>query len=845
MEKIPVVLAGDADYLPFVYVTIYSILKNRKSSCFVSFIILVPGGTGTISNQTQWEFDHYEINYIEIPEQWFADSPLTIGHITRPTYYRLLIPDLLPECDKCLYLDADLLVCGDIMELYQVDVSGNYLAAGLGIDIFFTEEYERSLADYLKLPSAVSYFNAGVLVMNLADMRVAGLTGQFVECSKKGWQCQDQDVLNICCYGKIRRLHLKYNVYSSAYSYEIRQMETRFSRKELEEGLGNPYIIHYAAGSTKPWYNLNASKAQEWWQTARSALPQRLYKRIYDKAVAHTSHYQVPDLIPKFDYYHRIIIFGCGQAGQFLYSFLEQRRPGKIAAFWDNNPQKQTQAFGHVPVTAPEAKKDSDVCVIISCQSGAEEVRKQLAGLGFTDREMAVYKSGSLDRWFAINEEYRNQRTKEIYHDLRSHGMREQKTKTVSVIVPVYKGSRYLCGLFQMMEENWTTANRTESVSIQLVLVNDYPQEKLQTDSRWVRHITWKEVVNRKNSGIHFSRVQGFLHSDGEYILFLDQDDRISPVYIMEQLKALGEHDFVICNGKQRSSLIYHNREELVRAVDPLQYLQGCNRIVSPGQVLLKRAAVPEEWLEHILHHNGADDYFLWILLFQKHAKAAISDKVLYWHFLSDSSTSRDWKGMDASVYEMTDLLLKVECLTPEEAESIRNSREIPVEYQRLSEEACRKEQAYKRLLEQWMKLRDLHISPVRFFRETGIRTIAVYGAGAFGKHLYYELRGSGIHIACFLDKKQKDGPAGSEIKTVCPGEPFGPVDAIVVTPVMEYERIRSQLSQLYGDFTGEIISIGTVLWNADCVLMSEEDQTGPFVLTQAETGEDCGTAIH
>ena len=824
MEKIPVVLAGDAEYLPFVYVTIYSILKHRINDSFLSFFILVPEGTEIPGESMQWEFENYEIHHTEIAETYFSDSPLTIGHITKPTYYRLLIPDLLPEYDKCIYLDADLLVFGDIMELYRTDVSGNYLAAGLGIDIFFTKEYERSLADYLQLPSAVSYFNAGVLVMNLADMRAAGLTGQFVECSRKGWQCQDQDVLNICCYGKTKILHLKYNVYSAGYSYEMKQMETRFSREELEEGLAHPFIIHYAAGSTKPWYNLNAVRAEIWWQTAGSALPEQLYKNIHEKAAVHTGSYRASDLIPKFDYYHKIIIFGCGQAGKLLYSFLEQRQPGKITAFWDNNPKKHNQTYGHIPVTGPQAKKESDVCVLIACQRGADEVRKQLAGLGFSDRETAVYKSGSLELWFAMNDEYRCQRAREIYDDLGSHGLQRQKIKTVSVIVPVYRGSRYLAGLFQMMETNWMNANKAESVSIQLVLVNDYPQEKLHTDSRWAQHITWKEVVNRKNSGIHYSRVQGFLHSDGDYILFLDQDDRISPVYIREQLRMLGENDFVICNGRQRSSLIYQNREELVRAADPGQYRQGFNRIVSPGQVLLKRTAVPAEWLEHIIRHNGADDYYLWLLLFWKQAKAGISDKVLYWHYLSDSSTSRDWKGMDLSVYEMADLLLKEGCLAPEEAEKIRNSREVPAEYRRLSTEACRREQVYKGLLELWMKLRDRHISLAGFFHGMGIRTIAVYGAGIFGKHLYYELQGSGVHISYFLDRQQDGKPAEAGMRMIYPGDPAGPVDAIIVTPVMEYEQIKEQLRGLYADFTGEIISIETVLWNADCALMSEED---------------------
>ena len=125
--------------------------------------------------------------------------------------------------------------------------------------------------------------------------------------------------------------------------------------------------------------------------------------------------------------------------------------------------------------------------------------------------------------------------------------------RKVSVIIPIYKGNSFISHLAYMLEENWKSVNKIEPVSIEMVLVNDFPDEKLEIKDRLMENISWIEVTNKQNSGIHFSRAQGLLHSSGDYVLFLDQDDIISPVYIREQIAELGAADAIICNGKNRN----------------------------------------------------------------------------------------------------------------------------------------------------------------------------------------------------------------------------------------------------------------------------------------------------
>ena len=107
--------------------------------------------------------------------------------------------------------------------------------------------------------------------------------------------------------------------------------------------------------------------------------------------------------------------------------------------------------------------------------------------------------------------------------------------KRVSVVVPVFKGNPYIPKIVHMLEENWKTANREEKTEVEVIFVNDYPEETLEVEVQKDMKISWQIVENGQNHGIHFSRVQGLLCAKGDYILFLDQDDEISPVYVREQ----------------------------------------------------------------------------------------------------------------------------------------------------------------------------------------------------------------------------------------------------------------------------------------------------------------------
>jgi lipopolysaccharide biosynthesis glycosyltransferase len=115
--------------------------------------------------------------------------------------------------------------------------------------------------------------------MNLNLIRKDGLSEKLVSTIKYGikgkrsFKFPDQDVLNKVCFGRIKFLGPKYNLYAwlpskVKSSQEIRKnLENFFGKEQVEEACTNPCIVHFAG--PKPWINTSLSYADEWWEYTR------------------------------------------------------------------------------------------------------------------------------------------------------------------------------------------------------------------------------------------------------------------------------------------------------------------------------------------------------------------------------------------------------------------------------------------------------------------------------------------------------------------------------------------------------------------------------------------------
>lgn len=262
---IPIILSADNNYALFIYTTMLSILRSSKIETMYDFYIMVPQEFSidkiNLINTLKQKYD-CKINFIKMKEK-FSDVKMQISHITIPTYYRLLAGDLLPkEYDKCIYLDVDVCVCHDLTKLFNINLEDKYVA-GVRAPGYYYEEQKN--CKRLCLPNMRQYINAGVLVMNLKKIRQDNMTEVFLSLANKNYSSQDQDVINVACFGDIQILSPKYNVLVKRLTENSEKLFEVYPQEDISEALNNPVIIHYA-DKIKPWNDTSVGMGFYWWK---------------------------------------------------------------------------------------------------------------------------------------------------------------------------------------------------------------------------------------------------------------------------------------------------------------------------------------------------------------------------------------------------------------------------------------------------------------------------------------------------------------------------------------------------------------------------------------------------
>lgn len=228
----------------------------------------------------------------------------------------------------------------------------------------------------------------------------------------------------------------------------------------------------------------------------------------------------------------------------------------------------------------------------------------------------------------------------------------------ISVITPIFKGSRFIPHLIEMLEKN---AENAANLSVEWIVVNDYPDEEFIIDERNIKHFRLIVVTNSKNLGIQASRINGIRHASGQYIMMLDQDDEIQPETLRKMYSVVKGHDAVLCNGYAEEAdgdrkPLFSNKN-INHANDLNYYFYFGNVIASPGLVLIKKEAIPNEWLDNIMKTNGADDWLLWVLYLAKGNQFKILNELFYVHKNDGTNTSDDLEKMLCSSEEALEIL--------------------------------------------------------------------------------------------------------------------------------------------------------------------------------------------
>jgi lipopolysaccharide biosynthesis glycosyltransferase len=279
---IPIVACTDSNYVPQMSALLASICENTDAGRPIQFVILQTGLTRHESESLQRAVSQRKnltLNFIDMAD---AFSEVTMSSFfTRTTLFRLRLADLLPNHQKVLFLDTDMIALRDLAPLYDSDVEGYLVAAvpdlimrsfmSLGIRTDYKTGHKTAhqyVSDNLKLGDRTrDYFQAGTIVINLSEMRKAHQSPAMIADIKTSpYWFFDQDILNKHCRGRVKFLDHRWNVtyMDEAHLAALTNSDREKHRRSNEDAA----VIHYA-GAYKPWQTRGHPLEQHFWYYLR------------------------------------------------------------------------------------------------------------------------------------------------------------------------------------------------------------------------------------------------------------------------------------------------------------------------------------------------------------------------------------------------------------------------------------------------------------------------------------------------------------------------------------------------------------------------------------------------
>lgn len=270
MNTVPIVFAFDNNLSMPAAVCVYSLFANAKPTTAYEVYVLHRKGEKLKLEYLDKVFAAYPAHTLKLVEvDGTFDSSFEIRGITTPAYYRLLIPNLIPEHDRVIYSDVDVIFRQDLSDLYFNEDLDNCYIAGVNdlahLDRDLLHHYKNELG---LTPKEV--ICSGFLIIDTRKIRDAALVDRFIAEAQKRYKFQDQDVLNIVCQGHIKQLPPQYSVLTYIANLMVRQpalLADLWTAEELREARtkGN---IHY--NGQKPWKGF-CINFDIWWEYYRKS----------------------------------------------------------------------------------------------------------------------------------------------------------------------------------------------------------------------------------------------------------------------------------------------------------------------------------------------------------------------------------------------------------------------------------------------------------------------------------------------------------------------------------------------------------------------------------------------
>jgi len=602
-----------------------------------------------------------KLHAICVKDHLFDRVVIDIPGLSIETYYRLMASELLPDdVDRILYLDADIIVDGSLADFYHVDFKGN--AAAVCEDTI--ANFKEDIRTRIGLAKKGTYFNAGVILFHMAEWRKYVTKEKVTELLTSGrhYPFHDQDILNILLEGRL--------LYMPSFLYNFEVVLARDFKEYYEKNVKafkiSPVIYHYAGDQcAKPWnrdFNCGDFNKYYW----KYAGPM---ERFFEKDCKNCEHLKLINeesvrLRGRYDKFKRYF--------DLTNRWLElEQHNWKVEEYFQQNGYQHIAVYGlgEFGTRLADALSYSNVTIDYAIDRRKIENR-QIKVKNYQKDELPDVDAVVVTPFMVFESVRKDLKTKyscpiisieEIIFSAKIEKLFEME-KTISVIVPLYKGKKYISDICQMIAENQKNA---PEFKLELLIVNDDPDMIVTKLDIPMDGLDIKIINHIERVGIHGSRLDGLNAACGTYVVFLDQDDKVADNYIKCQMQVMGDYDAVICNGhmtdREYDGPIYPKFGPIEVCRDEWVYMVCDNRVISPGQVVIKKSAVPECWRKHVLKQNGVDDYFLWISMFENGARFQVNDSFLFTHTFNGKNLSNNYDQMQHAMEEFHQLLMNTE----------------------------------------------------------------------------------------------------------------------------------------------------------------------------------------
>ena len=271
MKTVPILFTFDKTLTLAAGVCMTSLLESADPSTFYDIFVLhgpdCDFSESRLGELTQ-RFGNCRLTFRRV-EGEFVGSYKVRG-IPETAYYRLLSPELIPEYDKLLYSDVDVIIREDLGKFYDLDLGDNYFA---GVDTCsrLRPAFRKYITEKAGLDWQNGFYYSGNLIINSARLLADGKLVEFRELGKNDYLYQDMDIINLSCNGRILPLGPSYCMTVQLYDLIVDrrgEMEEIYGAAEIDRAL-RCGIVHY--NGAKPWKGA-CPNMDIWWDCYRRSI---------------------------------------------------------------------------------------------------------------------------------------------------------------------------------------------------------------------------------------------------------------------------------------------------------------------------------------------------------------------------------------------------------------------------------------------------------------------------------------------------------------------------------------------------------------------------------------------